>query len=93
VNQRMLDQILPTLDPKLSEEEEAAIRELATTMGEYEFFITGHDFTGQIFHLTFSDGTRQLTWALMEIVEHVEALRKGTPFPWEEELKRQGIHG
>lgn len=91
MNQRILDQILPTLDPELSEEEESAIRELATTMNEAEYFVVRHDFTGQIFHLTFSDGTRQLTFALREMVKHAEALNDGAPFPWEEELQRQGI--
>lgn len=90
MNDRRLDALLPKLEPPLSPDEEEAVRAVARVMEERELFITSSDRTGGVFHLTFGDAVVQLGYSVLEMVELAEELEKGAPFPWDDELKRQG---
>ena len=89
LNQRTLDQLLPTLAPRLTPEQERAVRAVADHLDQDGLYISGHGREAEVFQLTFRDEDRQLRYSLPELEARAALLDEQGHFDLAEDLDIQ----
>lgn len=89
LNQRTLDQLLPTLSPALSASEEKDLRDVADFLNDRELYLVGHARDAEVLHVTFGDSERQLSYSIGDIVARAAQLGANGSFDWQADLQVQ----